>query len=667
MRHWTVLLVALLVVRAATGLRFDRWVARAIAVVADAIPRVVFGALFIVAVLPAHLLGRRSWRRARAAPPAWTPVAQRDSTLAATSLAAGADAPAPRRGLLWSLGLATLLIVGNYGVGLAWDRISPRGVTGPVGPPPTLLNVTGSDPPPDPRAKDPAMGGAPWADRYFDELNSVQVEYWPFVLFRNRRYTGEYVNGEGWTRRSWQPPETGSPRPLLSFYGGSTTFGVGQRDAHTIPSEVARLAAAEGYPVEVANHGLSGFVSWQEMMLFEHFTAAGERPLRAVFYDGTNEVYAQRQDRVRGNPTDTEVDQIQARLYGAGSVTTEATPVATDDRSWFDRYEEHSALHRLVDEARAALGGEPAGASPADEEPAPYDPRAIGRAAVDVYERSRTLIQAIAEPAGIEPAFFWQPVPGDDDRSSAYPWAVDQLTEPTVDISDCLDGHSDVYLSDSHTNEQGAQLVAACLWDHLGPAVRGWYRDEGIDRQEPVVDDGGDDILPALGPADLTLDPASIGPGWTEDVAIPSPPATCASLEPGATDLRRGPGLARNDQVTARLIASIVPFDSPEDAEAALQVLASESGRRCLEDGAAGQLSGVGTPTWSSPVAGDLDATTGTRTWRSDVRVDSIRADARWWIAVHRRGAELLVIQVIGTDATEVESAGARALAQLAP
>src|SRR5690606_34238078 len=122
------------------------------------------------------------------------------------------------------------------------------------------INVTGREAPPDPQAHHPAMGGVPWAEDYFEELNAVTSSYWPFVMYRNDEYRGRYVNGEGWTRRSWSPPpEADVPRPLLSFYGGSTTFGIGQRDDHTVPSEVARLAAAQGYPVEVRNHGMSGF------------------------------------------------------------------------------------------------------------------------------------------------------------------------------------------------------------------------------------------------------------------------------------------------------------------------------------------------------------------------------------------------------------------------
>ncbi len=53
------------------------------------------------------------------------------------------------------------------------------------------------------------------------------------------------------------------------FFGASALFGDGQRDDHTIPSEFARLAEADGIPVEVRNYGRPGIAMWQELELFE--------------------------------------------------------------------------------------------------------------------------------------------------------------------------------------------------------------------------------------------------------------------------------------------------------------------------------------------------------------------------------------------------------------
>ena len=70
-------------------------------------------------------------------------------------------------------------------------------------------------------------------------------------------------------------------------------FGVGQRDEHTIPSEVARLAEDDGVALEVHNYGLPGWVAWQEVQYLERLLARGERYDLAVFYDGFNELLVQ--------------------------------------------------------------------------------------------------------------------------------------------------------------------------------------------------------------------------------------------------------------------------------------------------------------------------------------------------------------------------------------
>ena len=68
-------------------------------------------------------------------------------------------------------------------------------------------------------------------------------------------------------------------------------FGWFQRDEHTIPSEFARLAEADGIPVRVVNYAharlreLAGVAAAAGSS-----SAGGQRPDLAVFYDGANEL-----------------------------------------------------------------------------------------------------------------------------------------------------------------------------------------------------------------------------------------------------------------------------------------------------------------------------------------------------------------------------------------
>ena len=91
-----------------------------------------------------------------------------------------------------------------------------------------------------------------------------------------------------------------------------------------------------------------------------------------------------------------------------------------------------------------------------------------------VYERGKQLTLNIAERAQVEPLLFWQPMAY---QGPPQLRAIEQLTDSTVDISDSLDGHEDVFIDGGHTNEEGARIVAEAIWEYLGPQVQAWYKE----------------------------------------------------------------------------------------------------------------------------------------------------------------------------------------------
>lgn len=58
--------------------------------------------------------------------------------------------------------------------------------------------------------------------------------------------------------------EVDEPELVVWFFGGSTMFGFGQRDEHTIPSEIVRSPAADGHRIEAVNVGTPTWAIWQE-------------------------------------------------------------------------------------------------------------------------------------------------------------------------------------------------------------------------------------------------------------------------------------------------------------------------------------------------------------------------------------------------------------------
>lgn len=491
---WLVAGITLVLVFA--GVRVDEYIARFGVAVAHWISVVATGFIGICLIAAGGLA--RLFRRDPLTPGTrggrgWQPAASTDASLRLATAPFGIERAgseeATTRGGLRSLGRSALLAVGavatlllvDLGVGLGWERISSE--DSPVAVFTDAVNLTGNtDTIADPRAQLPAMAAYPWADEYLREVQTTPSSYWPFTETRPREFQGEFVTIEGWTRRSYVPADLREDAPVVWMFGGSTTWGEGQRDEFTIASEIAKLAEEAGTPVRVVNYGQRGWTHFQEMILFEQLLAAGEAPDLAIFYDGANEINAQTLS-AKGVPTHTLVDQY-AKLT-SGGVAPEFIPAPTPPPSaatvaW-EAYLEHSAIQKFVRKARSTFDP-PAGATEAVVAQEPEDDgnplsseyrKGIVDAerAVDVYERGRGLTLHLAEDYGVETAFFWQPVMAGE----AEIWANQNISAPTINVSDALDDHQGVYIDGGHTNEEGARLVAERLWRELEPQIAELY------------------------------------------------------------------------------------------------------------------------------------------------------------------------------------------------
>ncbi len=401
--------------------------------------------------------------------------------------------------LAWAVGSVALVLGTNYGVGWAWDRsmdsrpdlLAP---TPPAGPVPAFETER------DPRTDSPAMAAYPWRETYFREIQGMPVTYWPFTETRPEDYRSTYVNQLGWTRAGYKPTGA-SDRPRVWMFGGSTTWGEGQRDGYTIASYLARIAEDEGLSITVENYGLRGWTHFQEMLLFEQQLALRRPPDLAIFYDGANELTTQ---SLMTQPVPVHTLAIAyAQRLGVGRLSTEVVSKEAPTPGWgafVAAYQRHSAVNKVFD----WLAGTPAGAAPAQTEPPTTDAPSTegfetdlavkpdgtiddyqialqdGLDAGKVYERGKKLTLAISADHGVEPFLFWQPWPNSPD---AYQLAKDQLTPSTIDISDALDAvgpesEETVYIDGAHTNEEGARLVAVRIWAEIRPSVAAWYERE---------------------------------------------------------------------------------------------------------------------------------------------------------------------------------------------
>lgn len=138
----------------------------------------------------------------------------------------------------------------------------------------------------------PAFQGAPWAkDLRLNLLDSWNnVEFNDAAGWKLKDGDSEYVDVKGGERRTLAPSgQLGTPF-VVWFFGGSVAFGAGQRDEHTIPSELVRLAGTQGLALQVRNFGVPATVNWQStVLMIEKLTWSEAPPDLIIFYDGAND------------------------------------------------------------------------------------------------------------------------------------------------------------------------------------------------------------------------------------------------------------------------------------------------------------------------------------------------------------------------------------------
>jgi lysophospholipase L1-like esterase len=272
----------------------------------------------------------------------------------------------------------------------------------------------------------------------------------PLLGWRLPDRAGALVNQVDGLRASPRPPGAGERPLVVWFFGGSVTWGLGQRDAATIPSRFAARATARGRPTVAENFGVPAYLVDQSSLRFvEALEDRSRRPDLVVFLDGYNEMYGGMASTLAGvAPGDPFV------AYGPSGSSGTGQPYAGPAASLEDRYAGVVAMH----------------------------------------ERARGRAQRAAEAAGVPVVFAWQANahsgslrPGEPSVLAELGWSDDELRDlqavdaelrrrlpaEVLDLGDVFaDEASAIYWDTVHTNEVGADLVAERLvddlWDQLG-------------------------------------------------------------------------------------------------------------------------------------------------------------------------------------------------------
>jgi len=144
--------------------------------------------------------------------------------------------------------------------------------------------LTPSSPAPDVRIHADSYPDAPWVAGLYDEnARSAHLRWESYAYWRRAPFTGAYINVDAHGhRRTWRAPAApGATAPLRVFvFGGSTVWGTGVRDDHTVPSELARYLGEHGVVADVENFGETGYVSTQDVVSLLRALHRGDVPRR---------------------------------------------------------------------------------------------------------------------------------------------------------------------------------------------------------------------------------------------------------------------------------------------------------------------------------------------------------------------------------------------------
>lgn len=221
-------------------------------------------------------------------------------------------------------------------------------------------------------------GNAPTPQQFWAEQGQMSVRWLPYNYWTVAPFDGEYINIDNQGLRFTPPYTDDEIADKIYFFGGSTMWGEGVRDAYTIAGHMAKLLDENDQAQTVLNYGQTGYVSTQDLIMFQSQVAVDNVPDTAIFYQGFNDVYSAYLQDITGIP-----------------------------------YREYQRISD-VESGRLLRSGQPVLRLP-DGDISTYDWSLVGDMssfAQDIANRwfaNIQIIEAVADSFGVEVIFVWQP------------------------------------------------------------------------------------------------------------------------------------------------------------------------------------------------------------------------------------------------------------------
>lgn len=359
-------------------------------------------------------------------------------------------------------GTALALVIAVVGLGQRLPSWRGAEMSGP-----SALNGANTDPDVTPAA----FKDSPWYFEYQQDIAwlwQTSVAWDPLAPVRLKDVRTRHINISDGARHTWAPSPCSCTRVSVWVYGGSTTFGLGQRDEYTIPSYLARKAAEDDVVLDVVNRGVVGDTVWEEAQRFAWDLATLPEPNLVVFLDGINDGQA--------------VDRLVVQ-------TRQPMNFVKDDfwRNYLERARDIGIDPRWAPAGDPNGGGAPPGALLPD--PVKFEPTGAHDLGVEIarrYEVGRQMSEDVAASKAVPVEWVWQPSiefrptvrgepppEGRDFARARTATALSMVDRRVHDLSGVLGEAEEepLYWDSYHTNERGAEIIGGSLYDQLAPRL----------------------------------------------------------------------------------------------------------------------------------------------------------------------------------------------------
>jgi len=296
----------------------------------------------------------------------------------------------------------------------------------------------------------------PWGAAYWRE-HARFLESWfetyPYGLWRQRPFTGEFTNNNERGERRTHNSDCSGDAPTIYVYGGSTVWGQGSPDWQTIPSELAKRFADDGRVVCVVNRGSDAWSSNESLidLILELKQPDRRRLDYVVFLDSCNDVTT---PFVLGRGIEPPYTPLTKQWLDAlASMHLGSFDYLAGTNTW-------TLATRLVQRLKGR-----------DSFPAPPEPDRLGRAVVDRYLQNIKMVGALSVGFGFKYDYFWLPMPATESDPPAIHAAV-RTMRPLIGAAnvDHLHDLSDLYgpglrTDLCHVLPEGNRLIAGRVYD----------------------------------------------------------------------------------------------------------------------------------------------------------------------------------------------------------